>query len=267
VAATERPGRTDFDPSVPHPARVYNYWLGGKDNFAADRKAAEQVIRLLPEIVAGMRANREFLVRTVRYLASQGVRQFLDVGTGLPAPNNTHEVAQAVAPASRVVYVDNDPMVVVHAEALLRSSPEGRCVYVDADMRDADFILNEASQTLDFNKPVALLLLMILHLVPDDAEAERIVAALAKRLAPGSFIAISHMTADFEPEAVLAAATAYNDMAPVPVTARNHAQVNDMFGGRQLIEPGLVAVNHWPSDGSTGETEANVGVYGGVARV
>jgi hypothetical protein len=266
VAATERAGRSDFDPSVPHPARVYNYWLGGKDNFAADRKAAERVIRLLPEIVAGMRANREFLVRAVRYLAGQGVRQFLDVGTGLPAPNNTHEVAQAVAPESRVVYVDNDPMVVVHAEALLRSSLEGRCVYVDADMRDADFILNEASRTLDFSKPVALMLLMIMHLVPDDAEAERIVAALANRLAPGSYIAISHMTADFAPDAVMAAANAYNDMAPVPVTARNHAQVTALFGGRQLIEPGMVAVNRWPSDSGAVGPEPDVGVYGGIAR-
>ena len=262
MAASERTGRTDFDPSVPHPARVYNYWLGGKDNFAADRMAAEKDIKLLPEIVAGMRANREFLVRTVRYLAGQGIRQFLDVGTGLPAPNNTHEVAQAIAPESRVVYVDNDPMVVVHAEALLRSSLEGRCVYIDSDMRDADFILKEASRTLDFSQPVAL----ILHLVPDDAEAERIVTALAKRLAPGSYIAISHMTADFAPEAVLAAAKAYNDMAPVPVTARNHAQVSGLFGGRQLVEPGLVAVNRWPSDSGAGDPETIVGVYGGIAR-
>jgi hypothetical protein len=266
VAATERIARAEFDPSVPHPARVYNYWLGGKDNFAADRNAAEQVIRLLPEIVAGMRANREFLARAVRYLAGQGIRQFLDIGTGLPAPDNTHEVAQGVAPESRIVYVDNDPMVVVHAAALLTSSPQGRCVYVDADMRDADFILNEASRTLDFSQPVALMLLMILHLEPDDAQAQRIVEALARPLAPGSCIAISHMTADFAPEAVTAAANAYNEMAPDPVTARNHGQVTALFGGRQLVEPGLVAVNRWPS-GAAVDGEDPVGVYGAIARV
>jgi hypothetical protein len=258
-----------FNPSVPHPARVYNYWLGGKDNFAADRNAAEQVIRLLPGIVAGVRANRGFLARAVRYLAEQGIRQFLDVGTGLPAPDNTHEVAQGVAPGSRVVYVDNDPMVVVHAEALLASAPQGRCAYVEADMRDADYILNQASRTLDFSQPVALLLLLILHLVPDDGEAEQIVADLARRLVPGSYIAISHMTADFAPEAVMNAVRAYNDMAPDPVTARSRAQVTALFGGHRLIEPGLVAVNQWRPGGAAGTsgTEPPTDQYGGIAQV
>jgi hypothetical protein len=266
VAATPRAGRSGFDASVPHPARVYNYWLGGKDNFAPDRNAAEQVIRLLPGIVAGVRANRGFLARAVEYLSGQGIRQFLDVGTGLPAPDNTHEVAQRVAPESRVVYVDNDPMVVVHAVALLASTKEGRCTYVEADMRDADYILNEASQTLDFSQPVALMLLMILHLVPGDAEAERIVAALASRLVPGSYIAISHMTADFAPEAVMTAARAYNEMAPDPVTARSQAQVKALFGGHRLIEPGLVAVNQWRPGGRDGE-EPPTDQYAAIAQV
>jgi hypothetical protein len=256
----------EFDPSVPHPARVYNYWLGGKDNFAADRQAGEQVIRLLPGIVAGVRANREFLVRAVRYLAGQGIRQFLDVGTGLPAPDNTHEVAQGVAPESKIVYVDNDPMVVTHAEALLRSSPEGHCAYVEADLRDADFILNEASRTLDFSKPVGLMLLAILQLVPDDAEAERIVAALARRLVSGSYMVISHMTADFGQESVMTAVRAYNDMAPDPVTARTKAQVTALFGGGQLIQPGAVSVSHWRPD-IADDTQDPVDLYGAVARV
>jgi O-methyltransferase involved in polyketide biosynthesis len=266
VTSTERGGRAEFDPSVPHPARVYNFWLGGKDNFAADRKAAEQVMRLLPGIVAGVRANRAFLVQTVQYLSGQGIRQFLDVGTGLPAPNNTHEVAQRLAPDSRIVYVDHDPMVVTHAEALLRSSPEGRCAYVESDLRDADFILNKASDTLDFSQPVGLMLLAILQLVPDDAEAQQIVAELAARLVPGSYIAISHMTADFAPESVMSATRAYNDMAPDPVTPRTQAQVTALFGGRELIKPGVVSVSRWRPDAADDDQEP-VDLYGAIARV
>ena len=266
MTSTERGGRSEFDPSVPHPARVYNFWLGGKDNFAADRHAAEQVLRLLPGIVAGVRANRGFLVETVRYLSGQGIRQFLDVGTGLPAPNNTHEVAQRLAPESRIVYVDHDPMVVTHAEALLRSSPQGRCAYVEADLRDADFILDEASSTLDFSQPVGLMLLAILQLVPDDAEAQRIVEALAARLAPGSYIAISHMTADFAPESVMSATRAYNDLAPDPVTPRTKAQLTAFFGGRELVKPGVVSVSRWRPDAADDDQEL-VDLYGAIARV
>jgi hypothetical protein len=151
-----------------HSARVYNYWLGGKDNFAADRDAAEQAIAANPGIVADVRANREFLVRAVRFLASEcGVRQFLDIGAGLPTANNTHEVAQAVAPDARIVYVDNDPMVLLHAQALLSSNPEGRTAYVESDLRDTSAIISEASRTLDFGAPIALMLLIIVHLIPD----------------------------------------------------------------------------------------------------
>jgi hypothetical protein len=162
---TERPG---FDPGVAHPARVYNFWLGGKDHFAADREAGQEVMRLRPEIVSGARANREFLTRVVRYLVGQGIRQFLDVGTGLPAPDNVHEVAQRVDPWCRVVYVDRDPLVLMHSRALLTSSREGSCDYLEADLRDVDLILKEASRTLDLTQPVALLLLAILQLIPEE---------------------------------------------------------------------------------------------------
>jgi hypothetical protein len=266
VASTERGGRAEFDPAVPHPARVYNFWLGGKDNFAADRHAGEQVIRLMPGIVDGVRANRAFLVQAVQYLSAQGIRQFLDVGTGLPAPDNTHEVAQRLAAESRIVYVDHDPMVVTHAEALLRSSTQGRCAYVEADLRNADFILNEASRTLDFSQPVGLMLLAILQLVPDDDEAQRIVAALAEPLVPGSFIAISHMTADFAPETVLSATKAYNDLAPDPVTPRSQAQLRALFGGRELVKPGPVSVSRWRPETADDQVDS-VDLYGAIARV
>jgi hypothetical protein len=265
VTSTERGGRSEFDPSVPHPARVYNFWLGGKDNFAADRHAGEEVIRLMPGIVAGVRANREFLGQAVQYLGGQGIRQFLDVGTGLPSPDNTHEVAQRISPDSRIVYVDHDPMVVTHAEALLRSSPRGRCAYIEADLRDADLILNEASSTIDFSQPAGLMLLAILQLVPDDAEAQRIVAALAKPLVPGSFIAISHMTADFAPESVLSATRAYNDLAPDPVTPRTKAQITALLGGRELVKPGVVSVSRWRQDAAD-ESRDPVDLYGAIAR-
>ena len=166
-----------FDPSVPHPARVYGYWLGGKDHYPADRKAAEEVIRLRPQVVAGARANRAFLARVVRYLAADcGIRQFIDIGTGLPAPDNTHELAQAVAADSRIVYVDNDPLVLVHARALLTSTPQGVCDYLDADLRDTATIVTQASNALDLTQPVAVLLLAVLHFIPDRDDPAGIVA-------------------------------------------------------------------------------------------
>jgi hypothetical protein len=175
-----------FDPSVSHPARVYSYWLGGKDHYPADRKAAEEVIRLRPQVVAGARANRAFLARAVRYLTAEcGIRQFLHIGTGLPAPENTHEVAQGIAAESRIVYVDNDPLVLAYARALLTSSPQGTCDYIDADLRDATAIVAQAKAALDFSQPVAVLLLAVLHFIPGSDDPGRIVATLAQQLAPG----------------------------------------------------------------------------------
>jgi hypothetical protein len=234
-----------FNPHAAHPARVYNYWLGGKDHYEADRAAGEAVEAIRPQIVASARANRLFLARSVRWLADHGVRQFLDVGTGLPAPDNTHEVAQSAARSSRVVYIDNDALVLAHARALLTSSADGPCDCVDADLREAGMILREAGRTLDFSQPVALLLLAVLHLVPDSDDPAGMVGALAAGLAPGSYIVISHMTADFAPGPVTAAAAAYNEHAPVPVTARTRGQVTALFGGIPLIPPGVVPVTGW----------------------
>jgi SAM-dependent methyltransferase len=256
-----------FDPAVPHAARVYNFWLGGKDHFEADRVAGEQVRKLRSEIVTGVRANRSFLSRVVRYLVAEcGIHQFLDIGTGLPAPDNTHEVAQQIAPECRIVYVDNDPLVLTHARALLTSSTEGSCDYLQADLRDTDAILGEAARTLDFTQPVAVLLLSVLHLVPDAEDPPRVVASLADALAPGSCVAISHMTADFAPGPVAAAAEAYNALAPVPVTARTHAEVTALFGGLSLVAPGVVPITGWRPD-IPDPLAQPADLYGGVARM
>jgi hypothetical protein len=251
---------------VPHPARVYNFWLGGKDHFSADRKAAQGVMRARPQVVEGARANRSFLVRVVRYLAAEaGIRQFLDIGTGLPAPDSTHEVAQSVARNCRIVYVDNDPLVLAHARALLTGTREGACGYVDADVRDTGTILAQAAQTLDFTKPVAVLLLAISHLIPDGDAPAAIVARLAEGLAPPSYVAISHMTADFAPDAVTAAANAYNALAPIPVTARNHTEVTALFGELPLVPPGVVPITEWRPDSPSQLTQP-ADLYAGLAR-
>jgi O-methyltransferase involved in polyketide biosynthesis len=253
---------------VPHPARVYCYWLGGKDYFPADRKAAEDVIRLRPQVVASARANRAYLVRAVRYLAADcGVRQFLDLGTGLPCPDNTHQIAQQVAADCRVVYVDNDPVVLTHARALLTATPPGSCDYIEADLRDTATIVAQAAHTLDLAQPVAAMLLAILHFIPDSDDPAAIVAKLAGELAPGSFIAISHLTADFAPEQVTAAATAYNTLASVPVTPRTHAQVSGLFGGLPLVAPGVVPVTQWRPAVAGLPHRMTADLYAGLARI
>jgi O-methyltransferase involved in polyketide biosynthesis len=253
---------------VPHQARVYGYWLGGKDNFPADRRAAKEVMRLRPQVVASARANRAFLGRVVRYLATEaGIRQFVDIGTGLPAVNNTHEVAQRAAPDSKIVYVDNDPLVLTHARALLGSTtPQGSCAYVDADLREPQTILAQASQTLDLIEPAAILLLAVLHFIPGTTAPAQIVAELASALAPGSYLAISHLTGDFAPEQVTAATEAYNARTHVPVTARTHSQVTGLFGGLPLLAPGVVPVSEWrPAVGDPFGQPADL--HGGVARI
>jgi hypothetical protein len=254
-----------FDPEVAHPARVYGYWIGSKDHYPADRKAAEEVAARRPQVVAGARSNRAFLARAVRYLAGPcGIRQFLDVGPGLPAPGATHTVAQAIAPQSRIVYVDNDPLVLAHARALLTSMPEGDCDFVDADLRDPETILKEAARTLDFTRPAAVILVAVLHFLPDAGDPQGIVAALAGALAPGSFVAVSHLTSDFAPEEVASGVAAYNALVPAGITARSHAQVTALFGGLPLVPPGVVPVNEWrPAvDGQSGQ---GADMYAGMA--
>jgi hypothetical protein len=260
-------GTPRFDSAIPHAARVYNVWLGGKDGLAADRAAAEQVARRRPQVVAGARANRAFLARVVRYLARQrGISQFVDIGCGLPAPASTHEVAQAAVPKARVVYVDSDPLVLSHARALLASSPEGACDYVHADLRDPEAIVREAARTLDFADPVAVLLLSVLHFIPDSEDPAGIVAALASGLAPGSFIAVSHLTADFAPEQVSSGVAAYNTLVPAGITARSHAGVTALLGRLSLVAPGVVPVAEWRPD--TGRWSGQpADLYAGLATV
>ena len=254
-----------FDPSVPHPARIYSYWLGGKDHYAADREVAEEVIRRRPQVVAGARANRAFLARVVRYLAGAcGIRQFLDIGTGLPAPNSTHQVAQDIAPQCRIVYVDSDPLVLVHARALLTSGPQGSCDYVEADLRDTPAVLAGAARTLDFTRPVAVLLLAVLHFLADADDLAGVVAALARPLAPGGFVVISHLTADFAPGPVSAGVEAYTRLVPTPLTPRSHTQISALFGGLPLVPPGVVPITEWrPAIGPSPQT---ADLYAGVAR-
>jgi hypothetical protein len=255
-----------FDTSVAHCARVYDYWLGGKDNFAADRAAAEQAIRDCPEIVPTALANRSFLARTVRYLAADaGIRQFLDIGTGIPTENNTHEVAQAVAPDSRVVYVDNDPLILVHARALLASHPDGATTYEEADLRDPERILDIATGLLDFRRPVAVLLLAILHHVDDEDDPHKIVATLVNAVPPGSYLVVSHPASDIGSEAAAKMAQGLNKIMAEKITARDHATVARFFDGLELVAPGLVRVSDWhPPAGSNAEFPA--AIWAGVAR-
>jgi S-adenosyl methyltransferase len=254
-----------FDPDVAHPARVYNVWLGGKDHYPADRKAAEEVASCRPQVVAGARANRAFLSRVVRYLAGQrGIRQFLDIGPGLPAPGATHEVAQAIAPESRVVYADNDLLVLAHARALLTSTREGECDYLDGDLREPDKILAEAARTLDFTQPTAVILVAVLHFIPDASDPQGLVAALADALAPGSLVALSHLTSDIAPDAVTAGVAAYNALVPAGITARTHAQVTALFGGLPLVAPGVVPVAEW-RPAHIGPPGHSADVYAGLA--
>jgi hypothetical protein len=255
-----------IDRGVAHIARIYNYWLGGKDNFAADRAAAQVVIRCYPDIRGSVRAQREFLARTVTFLAAEaGIRQFLDIGTGLPAANNTHEVAQAIAPESRIVYVDNDPVVLTHARALLTSNPAGATAFLEADVRDPDAIVKAATATLDFRQPVALVMIGLLHCIPDSDDPARIVARLLAALPSGSYLALAHPASDIHPGQVVTAANRMNAFVRDPVTLRTRQQVAQFFTGTELIEPGLVQLHRWravPDDPA--QEFAN---YGGVGRV
>jgi SAM-dependent methyltransferase len=250
-----------------HSARVYNYWLGGKDNFAADREAAEQAIAANPGIVADVRANRAFLARAVHYLAAQcGIRQFLDIGTGLPTAGNTHEVAQAAAPDARVVYVDNDPVVLLHARALLTSAPEGATAYLQADLRETAAIVSAAAQTLDFGEPVALMLLIILHLIPDIDDPYGIVAALVRALPPGSYLVLSHPASDIRAAQMAEMTKRVNERMSGPkATMRDPSAVTRFFDGLELLDPGVVQPQQWrPEPGVI--SPAQVTAWCGVAR-
>jgi S-adenosyl methyltransferase len=250
-----------------HSARVYNYWLGGKDNFAADREAAEQAIAANPGIVSDVRANRAFLVRAVRYLAAEcGVRQFLDIGTGLPTASNTHQVAQAVAPDARIVYVDNDPIVLLHARALLSSTPGGACDYVEADLRDTSAIVRAASATLDFGEPVALMLLIILHLIPDADDPYGIVARLVGAMPSGSYLVLAHPASDIRAERMAEMTKRVNQRMSGPTaTMRDLAAITRFFDGLELLEPGVVQPQQWRPEPGVYHPD-QVTAWCGVAR-
>jgi hypothetical protein len=251
-----------LDTSIPHTARIWNYLLGGKDNFAVDRAVGDQILQGQPDFAEKVRLCREFLVRSVRYLAGEaGVTQFLDIGTGLPTANNTHEVAQSVRPESRIVYVDNDPLVLTHARALLTSRPEGVTSYVDADMYDMDLVLREAAGTLDFSKPVAVLFMGVLGHVEEDGVAQAMVRKALDAVPSGSYLAL-YDSVDITPE-VVEAARIWNESAALPYHLRSEARLAEFFDGLEIVEPGLVRVTEWRPD--TKERD-DVEQFGAVGR-
>jgi O-methyltransferase involved in polyketide biosynthesis len=258
----EPPG---LNTAVPQTARIWNYWLGGKDNFPVDRQVGDQILEAFPAIVENARASRAFLARTVRYLAGEaGVRQFLDVGTGLPTADNTHQVAQRVAPESRIVYVDNDPIVLTHARALLTSTPEGRTAYVDADLRDPDHVLQEAAGTLDFTQPVAIMLMGILGHIADDGQAQTIVERLVGAVPSGSYLAMNDGTDTSEE--VVEAARIWNQSANPTYHLRSPDRIARFFDGLELVEPGVVSPPRWRPDPSPAGLPAEIDSACGVAR-
>ncbi|MEV6930367.1 SAM-dependent methyltransferase [Dactylosporangium sp. NPDC051485] len=267
-------GRTTPDPRLdPHamsPARRWNYWLGGKDHFVVDRESGDRIAAAWPAIRTAAREGRAFHGRVVRYLAREaGIRQFLDIGTGLPAPDNTHEVAQAIAPESRVTYVDNDPMVLAHARALMIGSPEGATSYIDADARNPAAILSapELTATLDLRQPVAVLLIAVLHFIHDDQQARQIVADLLDAVPPGSYLVATNMTKDFLDPQNAAAFDAMFARGHADTWPRDREVFGGLFDGLDLVEPGVVPISEWRPDALERPSPADVGMYGAVGRV
>ncbi|GAA4243025.1 SAM-dependent methyltransferase [Dactylosporangium darangshiense] len=260
-----------LDTGVAHPARRYNYWLGGKDNFAADRESGDLLAKSYPAARIAARANRAFLQRAVRHLAGEaGIRQFLDIGTGLPTADNTHEVAQRLAPDARVVYADNDPMVMAHARALLTSTPEGRTRYIEEDLREPERILSHPDlvETLDLDRPVALMLVAVVHFLPDQAAARDVVQALLRALPSGSYLTMSCATKEFLTPDLAAnwdetLRTGKSDVYP-----RDRAAFSEFFAGLDLVQPGIVAVSEWRADPDAEEQPAPVdaSIFGAVGR-
>ena len=257
-----------IDTSVSHSARVWNYWLGGKDNYPVDHEVGERFRAVRPGVVDTARACRAFLVRVVRHLAGEvGIRQFLDVGTGLPTADNIHEVAQAIAPQCRIVYVDNDPLVLVHARALLISSSEGVTDYVDADLRDPERILREAARTLDFTQPVALVLLGIMEHILDIDEPYAIVHRLLDALPSGSYLVLCDPTTEVDGEAALEACRLWNESGGTPpLTVRSRLELIDFFDGMELLDPGVVSCSLWRPGPIDVGAPVKVSMFGGVGR-
>jgi O-methyltransferase involved in polyketide biosynthesis len=275
TAFDEQPS-AKIDTTRPHSARIWNYWLGGKDNYAVDREVGDEFLAIFPGQAEVARHARAFLGRVVRYLATEaGIRQFLDVGTGLPTADNTHEVAQRVAPESRIVYVDNDPLVLAHARALLTSSPQGACDYIDASLQDSDTILADAARTLDFTQPVALIMLGILGHIADEDGPKEIVTRLVNKLSPGSCLVIADGANVLEGQGrgdagdESARARAYQHYAEaggIPYRPRTPGQIAGFFEGLELIDPGVVSVSRWRPEANPFGPPAEVDAFGGVAR-
>jgi S-adenosyl methyltransferase len=257
----------EIDPGLAHAARIYDYWLGGKDNFAADREAGDRAVEANPDILRGVRANRRFLGRAVRCLAGEArIRQFLDIGTGLPAMDNTHEVAQAVAPDARVVYVDNDPIVLAHARALLTGTPEGYTACIDGDARDTAAILEDASRELDFSQPVAIMTLMVLQHIPDSDDPQRIVARLVDAMPPGSYLVVSDTASDIRPEVVAESQRRLNARMAGRQTRRTRAEIQQYFTGLEMVPPGLVTLNRWRPEADDPDPGEDIAAYCGIGR-
>ncbi|MGH3766527.1 MAG: SAM-dependent methyltransferase [Pseudonocardiaceae bacterium] len=264
---TPGPEPRTIDTTVPQSARIWNYWLGGKDHYPVDRKVGDQFCAIFPEIIPVARASRAFIARSVQYLAGEaGIRQFLDIGTGLPSANNTHEVAQQVAPDSRIVYVDNDPLVLTHARALLTSTAEGACQYIDADLRDPDTILLEAGRTLDLGQPVALMLNNILGHIIDDEQAYTIAKRLVDALPSGSFLALNDGTNVIHGKEFDDAIQIWNQASSTPYCLRSIEQIARFFDGLELVEPGVVSVPRWRPEANPFGVPAEVDEFGGVGR-
>ncbi|HWG03310.1 MAG TPA: SAM-dependent methyltransferase [Trebonia sp.] len=265
LKGTTRPVKAaQINASAPNVARVWNYLVGGRDNFDADRKAAKQLIAAAPVMEFVGLSSRAFLRRAVASLAAEpGIRQFLDIGTGIPAAGNTHEVAQDIAPESRIVYVDNDPIVLAHARAMLRSAPEGATSYIDADARDPGKILSEARETLDFDQPVAVVLVDLLNFIEVDSEVQSILAALMDAVVAGSYLVIMQPASDLD-EALVTAQRRWNQLSSTPVSLRPRAEVTAWFEGLELVEPGLVTAPEWRPE--AGDPRYDVPLYVGVAR-
>lgn len=253
------------DTTMADPARVYDFWLGGKDNFQVDRKAAAAGIMAFPGTVQSARANRAFLARAVRYLAEAGIRQFIDIGAGLPSTGNTHEVAQAVAPGSRVLYVDNDPVVLAHAQALFTNAPGGATGYLNADLRDPEEILADAARLLDLSQPVAVLLFGVLHFIEDDEGPDQIIDALMDAIPAGSYLALSHLASDLYPEQIAAFTRAISEHLSLAVTPRDVGAVSRFLRHLELIEPGVVQVSSWHPRTEL-ESRAPAALWGAIAR-
>jgi hypothetical protein len=262
MSDSQRPPK--LDPSIPHSARLWNYWLGGKDHYESDRAAGDEIARRFPSIIDLAKADRAFLQRVVRFfVADQGIRQILDIGTGLPTGNNTHEVAQSIAPESRIVYVDNDPLVLVHARALLTGDPAGATDYIEADLHDPAEILRQARRTLDFDQPVAITLLGIMHFILDDDEARDVVRRLVDAVPSGSYLTIAHGCHDINRAEADDIVAFWNERGKPKIVYRSSAEIERLFDGLELLEPGVVPCSRWRP--GSDDPDIDVNQYCGVA--